>query len=63
MSNNNAIKNDHTFKSKYVPIVEVVENGNGKFMLVIDNHVLGYDYATLSKACKKAYRYLNGQNR
>jgi len=44
-------------------VVEIKLKGNGKYILIIDGVVIGYDYKTSSKACQRAYRYLKGQNR
>jgi len=44
-------------------VVEIKLNDNGKYILIIDGVVIGYDYKTSSKACQRAYRYLKGQNK
>jgi len=41
-------------------MVNIIPNGD-KYTLIINDVVIGENYTSLSKACKKAYKYLNSQ--
>ena len=40
-----------------------IEPNGVKYTLTIDGKVIGKNYSSQSQACKKAYKYLNGQGR
>jgi len=43
-------------------MVKIFSNGD-KFTLIINDVIIGENYTSLSKACKKAYKYLNSQGK
>ena len=43
--------------------IEVKRNIKGRWTLTIEGKVMGDRYASASKACEKAFKYLKGQGK
>jgi hypothetical protein len=44
-------------------VIEIKENSMGKVEVKIDAVVIGDNYSSYTQACKKLYKYLQGQNK